>query len=209
MSAAPTLVQGLSALGLAFSAHQQSQLLAYLDLLQKWNRVYNLTAVRDPQDMLTHHLLDCLAVLPSLARSGRHPQRVLDVGAGAGLPGVVLAIAHPQMAVTCVETVAKKAAFVQQVALELGCPNLRGTHARVEQLQDTYDLITARAFASLADLVRLSQHLLTPEGCWMAMKGQTPTAELAELPPGIRVLGVEPLAVPGLDAQRCLVWLGR
>lgn len=205
------LRDGAHALGLSLSDAQVAQLLAYLALLQKWGRVYNLTAVREPAEMLTHHLLDSLAVIPPLRRHaealGQPALRVLDVGSGAGLPGVVIAVCCPDMAVTCVDTVAKKAAFVQQVAVSLRLPRLRGLHARVETLTDPYDLVSARAFASLGDFVRWSAGCLAPGGVWMAMKGKHPAQELAELPPQVQVFHVEPLQVPGLDAERCLVWM--
>lgn len=205
------LIGGLQALGLTdTSAAQVLTLRAYLDLLAQWNRVYNLTAVRDTDAMLTQHLLDCLAVIPALRRhaQGRPPLKVLDVGSGGGLPAVVIAVMQPDWHVSAVDTVGKKAAFIQQAAAELRLPRLRGCHARIETLAaPDADLITARAFSSLADLVRLSRHRLAPEGCWMAMKGQTPTDEIAALPGDVEVFHVEPLAVPGLDAQRCLVWM--
>ena len=205
------LQAGLTALGLSLSPEPQQQLLDYLALLGKWNRVYNLTAVRDGEDMLTHHLLDSLAVVAPLRRALSDiqvaPPRVLDVGSGGGLPGVVIAIACPDVAVTCVDTVAKKAAFIQQVALELGLPNLRATHARVEHLRERYDLVTSRAFASLKDFVIGSRQALAPGGVWMAMKGRTPGAEIAELPADVTAFHVEPVRVPGLDAQRCIVWM--
>ena len=205
------LQAGLTALGLSLSPEQQQQLLDYLALLGKWNRVYNLTAVREGEDMLTHHLLDSLAVVAPLRRAlsdiQTAPPRVLDVGSGGGLPGVVIAIACPEVAVTCVDTVAKKAAFIQQAAAELGLPHLRATHARVENLRESYDVVTSRAFASLKDFVTWSRSALAPNGVWMAMKGRQPDAEIAELPADVSVFHVEPIAVPGLDAQRCIVWM--
>ncbi len=207
------LRDGLQALGLDLSDGQVTTLLAYLDWVAKWNRVYNLTAVRDPGEMLTHHLLDSLAVLAPLRRqlaahAGAAP-RLLDVGSGAGLPGVVLAITCPDLDVSCVDTVAKKALFIQQVAAALRLPNLHGLHARVEQLDQPFDVVTSRAFASLADFTQWSSGALAPGGVWMAMKGKVPHDEMAALPSGIRVFHVEPLAVPGLDAERCIVWMGR
>jgi 16S rRNA (guanine527-N7)-methyltransferase len=185
-------------------------LLEYLVLLAKWGRVYNLTARVEPAEMLTHHLLDSLAiVLPMRRRCPDVPQRVLDVGAGAGLPGVVLAICCPGWQIDCVDAVAKKAAFVQQVAVSLRLPNLRGRHARVEQLTDRYPLVTSRAFASLADFTQWSVQALAEGGTWAAMKGKYPADEIAQLAPSVHVFHVEPLAVPGLDAERCLVWLQR
>ncbi len=196
-----------SQLGLATTPAQQQALVTYLQLLERWNATYNLTAVRDRAAMITHHLADCLAVVSPLL--ARHPGgRVLDVGSGGGLPGVVLAVTAPGLDVTCVDTVGKKAAFVRQVAAELALPNLHALHARVESLQvPPFGLITARAFASLADFTRLTRPLLAPGGCWMAMKGKRPDDEMAALPAEVQVFHVEPLQVPGLDAERCLVWM--
>ena len=202
------LAEGATALGLNLSAAQHAQLLAYLDLLAKWNKVYNLTAVRDPAEMLTHHLLDSLAVIAPLVR---HTQggaaRVLDVGSGGGLPGVVIAICCPEMSVACVDAVAKKAAFVQQAAGVLGLSNLRGVHARVESITEPYDVITSRAFATLPHFTQWSAGSLGEDGVWMAMKGKHPTDEMAGLPPSVAVFHVEQLTVPGLNAERCLIWM--
>ncbi|CAM5778432.1 16S rRNA (guanine(527)-N(7))-methyltransferase RsmG [Ottowia pentelensis] len=205
---AERLRQGAATLGLALDGAAQTRLLAYLDLLAKWNRVYNLTALRDPAQMLTHHLLDSLAVVPPLRRhtQGR-PARLLDVGSGGGLPGVVIAICCPEIAVTCVDAVAKKAAFVQQAAGALSLDNLAGRHARVETLHEPFDIIASRAFASLADFISWSRGALAEQGVWLAMKGKRPDDEIAALPAGAEVFHVEPLRVPGLDAERCLVWL--
>lgn len=201
---------GLAALGLDLDAHQVDQLLRYMDLIQKWNKVYNLTSVRDPADMLTHHLLDSLSVVGPIRRQiGGRPLRLLDVGSGAGLPGVVIAICCPGITVHCVDTVAKKSAFVQQAAAALQLPNLRGVHARVENLHETYDCISSRAFASLADFINWSVAALAQDGIWMAMKGKHPTREIEALPSTVAVFHVEPLNVPGLDADRCLIWLRR
>jgi 16S rRNA (guanine527-N7)-methyltransferase len=188
------------------------RLQAYLDLLARWNTTYNLTAVRDRSQMLSQHLADCLAVLPPLQRElARHATtapRVLDVGSGGGLPGVVLAACLPQVQVTCIDTVAKKAAFIRQAAAELTLPNLQAAHARVEQWQAApFGVVTSRAFASLADFTRLTRHLLAPQGVWMAMKGKTPDDEMATLAADVEVFHVEQLVVDGLDAQRCLVWM--
>ncbi|MDH4060629.1 MAG: 16S rRNA (guanine(527)-N(7))-methyltransferase RsmG [Aquincola sp.] len=182
---------------------------SYLGLLAKWNAAYNLTAVRDPAQMRIQHLADCLAVLPALRRhGGGQPMRVLDVGSGGGLPGVVLAIAEPAWDVTCVDAVGKKAAFVRQVAGELALPNLHAEHARVEALGlPPFDVITSRAFAPLADFVRLTRSLRAPGGVWMAMKGKRPDDEIATLPDDIEVFHVEHLEVPSLDAERCLIWM--
>ena len=205
---------GLQTLGLVLEDGQVAALLEYLGLIQKWTRVYNLTAVRDPQEMLTHHLLDSLAVIAPMRRQLAalgvgESLRVLDVGAGAVLPGVVLAICCPALTVHCVDTVAKKAAFVQQVAVSLRLPNLRGIHARVESLTDPYDLVCSRAFASLLDFTTWSAAALAPAGVWMAMKGKDPQAEIGALGADVGVFHVEPLQVPSLDADRCLVWMRR
>lgn len=201
---------GVRRLGLDLGDAQITQLLDYLDLIAKWNKVYNLTAVRDPAEMLTHHLLDSLAAVPALRRhSGGKPLSLLDVGSGAGLPGVVFAICCPEVRVDCVDTVAKKAAFIQQAAATLKLANLKGVHARVENLAGPYDVICSRAFASLADFVNWSSPALAEGGVWLAMKGKHPADEIAALPPGIDMFHVEQLEVPGLDAERCLVWMKR
>jgi 16S rRNA (guanine527-N7)-methyltransferase len=187
----------------------ESRLQQYLDLLGRWNRVYNLTALRDPALMRSHHLADSLSIVEPLERhsSGR-PLTILDVGSGGGLPGVVLAICHPDWAVTCVDAVAKKAGFVQQVALELGLPNLRSVHSRIEQMAPAAaDVVVSRAFASLPDFCAWTRRHLGPGGVWLAMKGKHPADEIAALPPDAEVFHVEPLEVPGLDAERCAIWL--
>ncbi len=229
MSAVPTtrtkLASGASALGIELLPTQLDQLLTYLDLVQKWNKVYNLTAVRDPAEMLTHHLLDSLAVIAPLrvqlaaavygrdgadeARAAASQFRLLDVGSGAGLPGIVIAICCPEVSVDCVDTVAKKAAFINQVAVTLQLPNLRSIHARVENLTEQYDVISSRAFASLADFTALSGGALKETGVWLAMKGQHPQAEIDGLKLQTQVFHVEQLTVPGLDAERCIVWMRR
>ncbi len=207
------LEAGLQALGLDLTPAQIDTLMEFQALLGKWNKVYNLTAVRDPQEMLTHHLLDSLAAVPALqrhlaqmpAREGR--TAMLDVGSGGGLPGVVFAICCPQIDVHCVDTVGKKAAFIQQAAATLRLPNLRGIHSRVEQLTTRYPLISCRAFASLADFTSWSRQALEEGGTWLAMKGKHPDEEIAALPADVQVFHVEPLKVPGLDAERCILWL--
>lgn len=214
------LTEVVAALDLPVAPAVFDSLLGYLDLLHRWNATYNLTAVRDPQDMLRLHLADCLAVVVPMARQwgsaaggdagdgAARLRRVLDVGSGGGLPGVVLALMFPHWQVVCVDTVGKKAAFIRQVAAELGLRNLGAEHARVEVLKGApFDVITSRAFASLVDFTRLSRALLAPHGVWMAMKGKTPEDELSALPEGIEVFHVEPLSVPGLNAERCLVWM--
>ena len=212
----PGLRQGLAALELELDDAQVGRLLDYLELIQKWTKVYNLTAVRDPAEMLTHHLLDSLAVIRPLRRQVAQRAvpageasavRLLDVGSGAGLPGIVIAICCPDITVHCVDTVAKKAAFIQQVAVSLRLPNLRGVHARVESLAEPYDVVSSRAFASLADFTHWSGAALAGQGVWMAMKGKHPDDEVAALPAGVEVFHVEQLLVPGLDAERCIVWM--
>jgi len=201
-----TLREGATALGVSLSDRQCEQLLAYGTLMLKWNKVYNLTAVRDPANVMTHHLLDSLAVIAPLNREYPGKGRLLDVGSGAGLPGVIIAVLRADIEVSCLDAVAKKAAFVQQVASELELPNLRGLHARVELLEGGYNIISSRAFASLPDFFNGSMKVLAPGGLWLAMKGKTPSDELAALPPGVAVFHVEQLTVPGLDAERCIVW---
>lgn len=203
---------GLKALQLELGDAQVASLLDFLDLIGKWTKVYNLTAVRDPAEMMTHHLLDSLSAIGPLLR---HLQKtgleqgasLLDVGSGAGLPGVVIAICCPAVAVTCVDTVAKKAAFIKQVALALKLPNLTGLHARVETITQPFDVICSRAFASLHDFTQWSAGALAPQGVWMAMKGKRPAEEIAALPAGVEVFHVEQLAVPRLVAERCMVWM--
>lgn len=208
------LEQGVQALKLELAPAQIDLLMSFMDLLQKWNKVYNLTSVRDPQEMLTHHLLDSLAAVPALLRhvsslrveeGKRLP--LLDVGSGGGLPGVVFAICCPQIDVNCVDTVGKKAAFIQQVAAALRLPNLHGIHDRVENLKTRYPVISCRAFASLVDFTTWSRKALAEDGIWFAMKGKHPDEEIAALPADVKVFHVEPLQVPGLDAERCVIWL--
>ena len=207
-----TLHEGLAALALELESGAVQKLLDYQALMGKWTQVYNLTAVRDPADMLTHHLLDSLAVISPLQRYLRHANlaanaSLLDVGSGAGLPGVVIAICCPDVQVTCVDAVAKKVAFIKQAALALKLPNLTGLHARVEAIEQPFDVVCSRAFASLADFTQWSQKALSPVGVWMAMKGKHPDQERAALAPSTEVFHVEPLHVPGLGAERCLLWM--
>ncbi len=216
------LQRAANALQLAVDETAVERLLAYLALLQKWNKVYNLTAVRDEHAMLSHHLYDCMATVkpvrlklalsPSVSAQPKSSIPVLDVGAGAGLPGVVLAICEPRLQICCIDAVEKKTAFLRQVIAELQLPNLQAVHGRVEKHHAVYPsskfaLITARAFSSLAQFVELTAPLLAEEGHWMAMKARDPASEIAELPSSIDVFHVEHLAVPELDAARCLVWM--
>lgn len=203
---------GLRALQLELDDQQVGQLLDYLALIGKWTKVYNLTAVRDPAEMMTLHILDSLAAIAPLKRHLQQAGlgqggRLLDVGSGAGLPGVVMAICCPGLDVSCVDTVAKKAAFIKQAALALKLPNLHGLHARVENIAQPFDVICSRAFASLPDFTQWSAAALAPAGVWMAMKGRHPADELALLAPTLEVFHVEQLQVPGLEAERCILWI--
>jgi 16S rRNA (guanine527-N7)-methyltransferase len=204
------LADGVAGLGLALRPEQLNQLVRYADLLTRWNRVHNLTAV-EPGQTLTHHLLDSLSIVPTLAvrAHGAAPLRVLDVGAGGGLPGLPLAIALPAAHVTLLDKVEKKVAFLRQVQVELRLPNVDVVHARVEQLRaPPFDVILARAFATVLELVRLSRPLLASGGCWCAMKGTLPRAEIEELERaqlGVRIAQIVKLRVPRLDAERHLI----
>lgn len=202
---AQVLADGIDELKLDLSAAQQSQLMDYLALLAKWNSVYNLTSLRDPMQMVTHHLLDSLAAVPAFAGA----QNVLDVGAGGGLPGIVLAIARPAMLVSLVDTVHKKTAFLTQVKAELGLANVTVYTARVEQLQvpRPFDVITSRAFADLSDFVNWSGHLLAEGGRFIALKGTAPADEQQRLPPQWKVTELRALRVPKLEAERHLVFM--
>lgn len=207
------LEQGAAQLGLHLSVEQFDKLMDFLDLLQKWNKVYNLTSVRDPQEMMSLHMLDSLAAVPalqrhvaSLGKAAGERTRQLDVGSGGGLPGVVFAICCPEVDIDCVDTVAKKAAFLQQAAVSLKLPNLKGIHARVETLKGPYEVVSCRAFASLIDFTTWSRRAIADNGIWFAMKGKHPQDEIDALGKGVQVFHVEPLQVPGLDAERCIVW---
>ena len=198
MSMAATLAKGSAALGLDLPAEAQEKLLAFARLLIKWNKVYNLTAIRDEAQVVTHHLLDSLSVLPQLAGI----KRLVDVGSGGGLPGVVLAICRPELQVDSVETVQKKATFQNQARIELKLANFRAHHARIENWQPAY-------FADLADFVNLSAHLAGPETRILAMKGVYPADEIARIPAGFALERSTPLTVPGLDAERHLIIVKR
>ena len=201
MSSSEELQRGIAQLGITLGVEAQHKLLAYLALLDKWNKVYNLTAIRDPQKMVSNHLLDSLAVLPHL-----WPGQWLDVGCGAGLPGVVLAVARPDWQVTMLDSNSKKTSFVQQAIIELGLKNASVHCVRVEewQPQERFDGIISRAFTELGDFLHVTRHLMAEKGRWAAMKG-VPERELAGVPEGCRVERVIPLYVPGLQAARSLV----
>ena len=206
----PELLRGAEALGCALDEAQADRLLGYLDLMARWNKVYNLTALRDPAQMLTHHLLDSLAVVAPLRchrAQAAGADTLLDVGSGGGLPGIPLAIARPDLEVTLVDTVQKKVSFLQQAAIELELPNVRAVHGRVEGLAGQYPQITSRAFSDLGEFVGLTRHLLAPGGRWLAMKGVRPAAEMAALPAEIQLAAILPLVVPGLAAERHLLIL--
>ena len=203
MSDAATLGAGLEALSVDLPASARQQLLDYARLLLKWNRTYNLTAIRDAAQVVSHHLLDSLSVLPHLDGAGS----LADIGSGGGLPGIALAIARPDLQVLSIEAVSKKASFQQQARIELALPNFRPIHSRVEDFvpETPVDAVISRAFSDLGDFVRLSAHLLAPEGSMLAMKGVYPNEEVAALPPGFRVAAGIELAVPGVDAARHLI----
>lgn len=201
---AAALAAGLAALGLQLPAAAQARLLAYLALLAKWNRAYNLTAVREPTAMIPRHILDSLVVLPFI-----HGQRLADLGSGAGLPGIPLAVARPDLAVTLIESNGKKARFLRAAARSLPLANVTVLEARVQGPAGPFDTLTTRAFASLADMLAWGGHLLAPGGHWLAMKGRPPEAELAAIPPAFRVIGIHRLAVPQLEGERCIVELAR
>lgn len=206
MRAVDQLQQGLIALGLTLARDTQQRLLDYIALIEKWNRTYNLTAIREPEKMVSHHLLDSLAVAPHL-----HARRLLDVGSGAGLPGIPLALANPDMHVTLLDSNHKKAAFLNQAVIELKLKNTEVCGERVEswQTQNKFDVIISRAFSDMGEFVRITRHLLAPGGVYAAMKGLHPYEEIDKLPPDCKVLQVLPLAVPGLDGARHLVLIGQ
>jgi 16S rRNA (guanine527-N7)-methyltransferase len=207
MSVEQQLQAGIAALGLALPDGAEAKLLAYLALLDKWNRVYNLTAVRDAERMVSHHLLDSLVAVPYFQAEGTGPSRVLDVGSGGGLPGIPLAIARPELQVTLIDSIAKKTAFLLQAKAELGLANLHVVTGRVEDFRPEagFEIVTSRAFSDLKEFVTLTRHLLAPGGRWLAMKGLYPHEEIAVLPPDMKVSADYALAVPGLEASRHLI----
>lgn len=202
------LQEGLAALGLTVAAEAQARLLAYLDLLLRWNRVYKLTAITEPARMVSHHLLDSLAAVPIV--DGLAPARVLDVGSGGGQPGIPWAIVRPEWRITLLDSNSKKTSFLRQAAIDLALPGVEVVCGRVEThaAPAAYEVITSRAFADLAQFVGLTRHLLAPQGHWVAFKGHTPAGELPGLPPDVQLQALQPLSVPGLAAERCLALLG-
>lgn len=204
---AKVLAEGIADMKLDVSAEQQTKLMGYLQLMHKWNAVYNLTSLRDPMQMVTHHLLDSLAAVPAFANA----RNVLDVGAGGGLPGTVLAITRPDMKVAMIDTVHKKTAFLTQVKAELGLTNVTVHTMKVQDLQveEKFDVITSRAFADLSDFVNWSGHLLAEGGKFIALKGVAPSEERERLPQEWKVSDLQPLQVPRLGAERHLVFIER
>jgi 16S rRNA (guanine527-N7)-methyltransferase len=204
MSLHTQLAAGIAALGLVLPEGGEARLLAYLALLDKWNRVYNLTAVREAERMVSHHVLDSLAAVGFF-----QGETVLDVGSGGGLPGIPLAIARPELQVTLIDSIAKKTAFLLQAKAELGLANLNVVTGRVEDFRPPtgFDIITSRAFSDLKEFVTLTRHLLKPGGHWLAMKGLMPHEEIASLPDWARVSANHSLVVPGLEASRHLIVL--
>lgn len=201
----PVLESGLDALCIKLTKEQQDMIINYLIILSKWNSVYNLTAIRDPKEMMTHHVLDSLSAVPAFTEA----QNVLDVGSGGGLPGMILAICYPDKKISMIDTVSKKTAFLNQAKAELGLNNVTVYSARVESLQvnQPFDVITSRAFSELNNFVNWSQHLLAEGGRFIAMKGVHPQGEMERLPEGWEVKEVRPLTVPGLDAERHLIFI--
>jgi 16S rRNA (guanine527-N7)-methyltransferase len=205
------LTSALSMLGLVATPEQLQRGLAYASLLERWNAVHNLSATREATELLQQHVIDCLAIVGPLARcAGGRALRVLDAGTGAGLPAVVLSIMRPDWSVTAVDSVGKKIAFLRQAVGELGLTNLHPRQARLERMvpnEGRFDVVTSRAFSSLRQFVEKTRHLIDPQGIWAAMKGRPSQAELHDLPAGCQLFHVEPLRVPGLEAERCLVWI--
>lgn len=196
---------------LSLSDRQADQLVTYVDLLERWNATYNLTAIREPRRIVTHHLADCFAAVAPLRREARElpSPSVLDVGSGAGLPGIIFGVMNPQWRVTCIDSVGKKAAFIRQAAADLGLTQVEALHARVESTDRTHDIIVARAFSSVANLISTTEHALAGGGFWLAMKGRRPNDELEALDPSKWTFHVEQIDVPSISAERCLVWIRR
>ena len=203
-SFADQLAAGIAQMRLDIAPAQQQKLLAYLALLQKWNKTYNLTALRDPAQMVSHHLLDSLTLLPYLAQA----KSMIDVGSGGGMPAIPASICRPDLRITLVDANSKKTSCLRQAAIELGLGNIAVSSSRVEELSDQRaDIVTSRAFAELADFVRLTRHLLGNNGHWAAMKGVYPAEEIFRLPPDIQAYQIDKIHVPTLNAERHIVLL--
>ncbi|WP_266180129.1 16S rRNA (guanine(527)-N(7))-methyltransferase RsmG [Dyella humicola] len=198
------LERGIAALGLQLPANAVERLLDYQELLARWNATYNLTAVRDPAEMITRHLLDSLAILPYV-----RGETLADLGTGPGLPGIPLAIAAPGRQILLVDSNGKKVRFLREAIRSLKLEGVRAVQSRVEDVEGQFDCVTARAFASLADMLAWGGHLLTKEGIWLAMKGKRPDDEMPAIPADFEVRGTHALSVPGLEGERHLVVLGR
>jgi len=204
------LSRGAADLAVELGPLDVGRLIAYVRLIERWNATYNLTAIRDPREMVTQHILDCLAAAAALnrRRDGGAGERLVDVGSGAGLPGLVIAMMSPAREVTCVDSVGKKAAFITHAAGVLGVRNAYAVHGRIEKLVDQFDVVASRAFASLGEFVGATRHLLSDSGIWMAMKGKTPERELLALGDAYE-FHVEQIRVPMVAADRCIVWITR
>lgn len=206
---AQSLSDGLQQQGQDIEPEKQQKLIAFIELLNKWNKVYNLTSVRKPQQMIPLHLLDSLALLPFLSTADSSIKRVLDVGTGAGLPGIPLAICLPDIEFVLMDARGKKVRFIQTVIAQLQLKNVTAIHSRVEQYQldntQQFDRILSRAFASLKDMLLLCQHLTQPQGKFLAMKGQIPEEDIAQLPEGFKIDAINPLEIAYLNAQRHLI----
>ena len=199
------LTKGLETLGVTADSAQVEKLVRFAGLLERWNKVYNLTAIRCRDDILTHHLLDSAALVPHTADFLPQGGTVIAVGSGGGLPSIPLAVLRPDVKVTAVDAVSKKTAFLTQAGIELGLRNFTARHSRVEKLSGGYDVMTSRAFASLSDFISLTRHLMKPGGVWLAMKGVIPEDEIKALPDDTEVADIRPLQVPGLPEQRHLI----
>jgi len=207
----PLLSAALSDLHLAADRKGRGRILAYVSLLQRWNAVHNLTGTQDAEELLQQHVVDCLAIIGPLRRhAGDRALTVLDAGTGAGLPAVIVAILQPDWTVAAVDAVGKKVAFLRQVCGDLGLTNLHPRHERLERLsphEGAFGVVTCRAFSSLSQFVEATRHVIEPTGVWLAMKGRRPETEIRDLPTDCQLFHVEPVTVPGLHAERCLVWM--
>lgn len=203
------LAEKALALGFALTKDQTTAVFRYVELLKRWNRVFNLSAIKNSKDIWTHHIFDSMAALAILRKADFEEPSVVDVGSGGGVPGVIWALIRPDWKITCVDAVGKKIAFIQQVVSEIPnlSGNLQGVHARIETHSGQYDVVTSRAFSSLTTFTQCTRHLLKRNSIWFALKGRYPTTEIAELPTSIDVFHVEQVQVPNLFEQRCVVWM--